>query len=299
VEIWEQNRILQVKSKIPMLIAANIRGRRQRRLHRRDYVGWEVKIAATREPPVRLRTRPHLRSRGTRPSGCNWSFAPIVACTANWRNPIISQRTWSADVEQTIELSLEYLRGIQESGSPRRQALPPATASTSAISTSPRPQLAVHRGVGRHLREGLLGPLEAGLPRSWRPPSAHASYQKQLFKPRTWPWRGGRDPPRHPLPRRSSPTCCAASSGFKRTSWWLTDASHIGGGPSTGAMKRSELLPHPPSRPARSSCSSTTRVRGFRSGMMEGYRNGVLTEEQSPGGPRAHPRHQGGARPAT
>ena len=35
--------------------------------------------------------------------GCNWSFAPIVDINRNWRNPIISTRTWSADVEQTLE----------------------------------------------------------------------------------------------------------------------------------------------------------------------------------------------------
>ena len=46
--------------------------------------------------------------------GCNWSFAPIVDINRNWRNPIISTRTWSEDVEQTLELSLEYMRGIRK-----------------------------------------------------------------------------------------------------------------------------------------------------------------------------------------
>ena len=47
--------------------------------------------------------------------GCNWSFAPIVDLYRNWRNPIVSVRTWSADPDQTVELAKEYMRGIMES----------------------------------------------------------------------------------------------------------------------------------------------------------------------------------------
>ena len=115
VEIWEQNRILQEKSKIPMLIAANTEAGGNGACTDGTYVGWEVKIAATREPRYAYELG---RISGVEAAaiGCNWSFAPIVDLYRNWRNPIISQRTWSADVEQTIELSLEYMRGIQESG---------------------------------------------------------------------------------------------------------------------------------------------------------------------------------------
>ncbi len=34
----------------------------------------------------------------------------------NWRNPIIANRTWGAEVEQVITLSKEYMRGIMENG---------------------------------------------------------------------------------------------------------------------------------------------------------------------------------------
>ena len=34
----------------------------------------------------------------------------------NWRNPIIANRTWGANVDQVIELSKEYMRGIMEHG---------------------------------------------------------------------------------------------------------------------------------------------------------------------------------------
>ena len=100
VEIWEQNRILQEKSKIPMLIAANTEAGGNGACTDGTYVGWEVKIAATREPRYAYELG---RISGVEAAaiGCNWSFAPIVDLYRNWRNPIISQRTWSADVEQT------------------------------------------------------------------------------------------------------------------------------------------------------------------------------------------------------
>ena len=48
--------------------------------------------------------------------GCNASFAPIMDLSRNWRNPIIANRTWGANVDQVIELSKEYMRGIMEHG---------------------------------------------------------------------------------------------------------------------------------------------------------------------------------------
>ena len=48
--------------------------------------------------------------------GCNWSFAPIVDINYNWRNPIISSRSFGSDPDLVLEMSLAYMKGIQESG---------------------------------------------------------------------------------------------------------------------------------------------------------------------------------------
>ena len=79
-EIREQNRVLQHYSKIPMLIAANTESGGNGACTDGTYVGHEVKIAATGDPRYA------------------YELGRI------------------SDVDQTIELSLEYMRGIQESG---------------------------------------------------------------------------------------------------------------------------------------------------------------------------------------
>lgn len=114
-EVYDQNKILQENSKIPLLIAANTEAGGNGACGDGTYIGHEVKVAATNETRYAYELG---RVSGVEAAaiGCNWSFAPIVDINRNWRNPIISTRTWSRDADKTLELSLAYMKGIQESG---------------------------------------------------------------------------------------------------------------------------------------------------------------------------------------
>ena len=114
-DIWEQNYILQTKSKIPLLIAANTESGGNGAVTDGTKIGDEIKIAATNDPRYAYEMG---RISGLEASavGCNVSFAPIMDLSRNWRNPIIANRTWGQDVEQVLELSKEYMRGIMEYG---------------------------------------------------------------------------------------------------------------------------------------------------------------------------------------
>lgn len=114
-DIWDQNYILQTKSKIPLLIAANTESGGNGAVTDGTKIGDEVKIAATNDPKYAYELG---RIAGLEASavGCNASFAPIMDLSRNWRNPIIANRTWGADVEQVLTLSKEYMRGIMEHG---------------------------------------------------------------------------------------------------------------------------------------------------------------------------------------
>lgn len=114
-EIYDQNKILQTKSKIPLLIAANTEAGGDGAVTDGTKVGDEVKIAATSDSKYAYEMG-RISGQEASAVGCNASFAPIVDLTRNWRNPIISNRTWGADVEETIEFSKEYMRGIMEYG---------------------------------------------------------------------------------------------------------------------------------------------------------------------------------------
>lgn len=112
-EVYDQNYILQTKSKIPLLIAANTEAGGDGAVNEGTKVGDEIKIAATADSKYAYELG---KISGIEASavGCNASFAPIVDLSRNWRNPIIANRTWGADVDQVIELSKEYMKGIME-----------------------------------------------------------------------------------------------------------------------------------------------------------------------------------------
>ena len=114
-EVYDQNYILQTKSKIPLLIAANTEAGGNGACVDGTEVGKEVKIGATNDVSYAYEMG---RVSGVEASaiGCNWSFAPIVDLNRNWRNPIISSRSWSKDVDTVLQMSLAYMKGIQESG---------------------------------------------------------------------------------------------------------------------------------------------------------------------------------------
>ena len=110
-EIWEQNYVLQTQSKIPLLIAANTESGGNGAAPDGTYVGWEIKVAAANDKKYAYELG-RISGIEAAAIGCNWSFAPIVDLYRNWRNPIVSVRTWSADPDQTLELALEYMRGM-------------------------------------------------------------------------------------------------------------------------------------------------------------------------------------------
>lgn len=114
-EIYDQNEILQRVSKIPLLIAANTEAGGDGAVTDGTKVGDEVKVAATNDSKYAYEMG-RISGQEASAVGCNTSFAPIVDLSRNWRNPIISNRTWGADTDLVIEFSKEYMRGIMEYG---------------------------------------------------------------------------------------------------------------------------------------------------------------------------------------
>lgn len=114
-EVYNQNYILQTKSKIPLLIAANTEAGGNGACSDGTEIGLQVKIGATGDAKYAYEMG---RVAGIEAAaiGCNWSFAPIVDISYNWRNPIISNRVFGSNPDKVLEMSLAYMKGIQESG---------------------------------------------------------------------------------------------------------------------------------------------------------------------------------------
>lgn len=269
-EVWEQNRILQSNAKIPLLIAANTERGGDGAVTDGTYVGHAVKIASTNDP-VYAYELGRISGVEAAAVGCNWSFAPIVDIMRNWRNPIISNRAFSADPDQVLELSREYMRGIMESGiMPAAKHFPGdgiderdqhLSASVNSYSTEEWDET-----FGK-VYQGLI---DDGLPSIMAGHIMLPAYQKHFNPDMTED-----DLLPATLSKEILTDLLRGKLGFNGVV--VTDASHMVG--LTGAMARKDLLP--------ASIAAGADLFLFfndpdedMTWMKEGYEAGVITDER-------------------
>ena len=231
-EIWEQNYVLQTQSKIPLLIAANTESGGNGAAPDGTYVGWEIKVAAANDKKYAYELG-RISGIEAAAIGCNWSFAPIVDLYRNWRNPIVSVRTWSADPDQTLELALEYMHGIMESNiMPAAKHWPGDGIDERDQHLSSAPNWYSTDEWDATFGKVYAGLIDAGLPSIMAGHIALPSYQKALdpasneFTPAT-------------LSHALTTTLLRDKLGFQGVV--VTDASHMVG--LTGFARRRDILP--------------------------------------------------------
>lgn len=270
-EVYEQNRILQENSKIPLLIAANTEAGGNGACTDGTYVGNEVKIAATQDPHYAYELG-RISGIEAAAIGCNWSFAPIVDINRNWRNPIISTRTWSADADQTLELSLEYMRGIMESGIlPAAKHFPGDGIDERDQHLSFAPNTLSVEEWNATFGKVYSGLIEAGLPSIMAGHIALPEYVKYFnpdatIKEMNMPAT---------LSKYILTDLLKGQMGFNGLV--VTDASHMVA--MTSAMKRKDMLPTAIAAGSDLFLFFNDPDEDFQ-WMMEGYKNGVITEER-------------------
>ncbi|HCD2854902.1 TPA: beta-hexosaminidase, partial [Enterococcus faecium] len=269
-EVYDQNYILQTESKIPLLIAANTEAGGNGACTDGTEVGVEVKIGATNDAKYAYELG---RVSGIEASaiGCNWSFAPIVDINRNWRNPIISSRSFGQSPDKVLELSLAYMKGIQESGIlPAAKHFPGdgiderdqhLSFSINSLSTEEW---------DNSFGKVYSGLIEAGLPSIMAGHIHMPAYSKHFnldlkdedLLPAT-------------LSKELITDLLRGKLGFNGLV--VTDASHMLG--MTGAMKRSELLPTSIAAGCDLFLFFNDPDEDFNY-MMEGYYKGIISEER-------------------
>lgn len=267
-EVWEQNYILQTESKIPLLIAANTERGGDGACTDGTEVGHEIKVAATNDPRYAYEMG---RIAGIEASaiGCNWSFAPIVDLTVNWRNPIISSRAFGADPDMVLENALQYMKGIRESG------IAPAAKHFPGDGIDERDQHLSNSVNSLSCEEWdktfgkvYKGLIDAGLP-SIMAGHIHMPAYSRKFNP-----EAGIGYPAT-LSKELITDLLRGQLGFNGVV--VTDASHMV--PMTATMKRSEMLP----TSIAAGCdlflffNDPDEDFGY---MMDGYKKGIITEER-------------------
>lgn len=269
-EVWEQNRILQTESKLPMLIAANTEAGGNGACTDGTYVGFEAKIGCTHDPRWAYEMG---RISGVEASaiGCNWSFAPIVDIYRNWRNPVVSRRSFGGEVDLVLEMSLAYMRGIQESGiAPAAKHWPGDGIDERDHHLSHAPNWLSTSEWDETFGRLYKGLIDAGLPSIMAGHIALPSYQKH-FNPDM------RDEDILPasLCKEIMTDLLRGRLGFNGVV--VTDASHMVG--MTGAMRRRDLLPAAIEAGCDMFLFFNDPDEDF-AWMMEGWRSGRLSDER-------------------
>lgn len=113
--VREQIKILQENSEIPLLVASNTEAGGNGACMGGTEVGQPIKIAATGDEKYAFELG-RISGIESRAVGCNCCFAPITDINMNWRNPIISSRSFGSDPELVLKLSKAYMRGYTQSG---------------------------------------------------------------------------------------------------------------------------------------------------------------------------------------
>ena len=270
-EVYDQNKILQENSKVPLLIAANMEAGGDGACTDGTYVGHEIKVAATRDEHLAYRMG-QIAGEEAAAIGCNWSFAPIVGLLKNWRNPILSVRTWSDDPDLNIKLSLAYMKGIQEFGiAPAAKHFPGDGSDERDQHLSFAPNHSTVEEWDNSFGKVFQALIDAGVPSIMAGHIGLPSYVR-YFKPDATLQEANLPAT---LNKYLITDLLRKKMGFNGVV--VTDASHMVG--MTGTMKRRDLLPTAIAAGVDLFLFFNDPDEDFQ-WMMDGYKNGVITDER-------------------
>lgn len=112
-ELQEYHCSLQNKSKIPLLIAANLETGGAGVAQEGTYYGKEMLVAATNneERAYQLGKISCIEGAAV---GINWSFAPVADIDINFSNPITNTRTFGDNPKRAGKMCMQYLKAAKE-----------------------------------------------------------------------------------------------------------------------------------------------------------------------------------------
>lgn len=114
-EVIKTVTLLQKKSKVPMLVSANLEAGGNGVSLEGTKIGAEMAIAASKNPSLGDALGDVSGKEGAA-LGLNWSFAPITDLDLNFRNPITNTRTFGSNVQDVASLSVRYIKNLQKHG---------------------------------------------------------------------------------------------------------------------------------------------------------------------------------------
>lgn len=111
-ELYEQNRILQEESPIPLLIASNCEAGGDGGVGGGTHIACGAAVAAADSEEAAYLAAKVGSAEGSA-IGCNWNFAPIVDLTSNWRNTIVQMRAYNDNPDDVIRYAKSFFKGTK------------------------------------------------------------------------------------------------------------------------------------------------------------------------------------------
>ena len=108
-EVYEQNRLFQDKSKVPVLIAANCESGGNGAVGEGTFVATGAACGASRTLET-VRDMARVGAREAAAIGCNWTFAPVCDVLSNWRNTIVNTRAFGDDPDEVLAACRDKVR---------------------------------------------------------------------------------------------------------------------------------------------------------------------------------------------
>lgn len=112
--VWEQNRLYQKHSKIPLLIACNCDNGGDGAMKDGTYISTAAGAAAGRDPQTAY-DMGYVTGREAGAIGCNWTFNPCADIFLNWRNTIVNTRCFGETPDDVLANISAYIKGVHES----------------------------------------------------------------------------------------------------------------------------------------------------------------------------------------
>lgn len=112
---WTVANYYQGKSKIPLLIAANLERGGSGIAKEGTNFACNMQVAATDDSEMASK-QGLICAREALAVGGNWAFAPCIDIDYNWRNPITNTRTYGSDPERVEKMGIAYVKAIQSLG---------------------------------------------------------------------------------------------------------------------------------------------------------------------------------------
>lgn len=105
---------IQKLSKIPLLIAANCDSGGDGACKDGTYVASGAQVEATGSETVAYNVG-YVSGREAAALGCNWNFDPCADILFNWRNTIVNTRAYGSMPETVIKYTSAYIKGLRQS----------------------------------------------------------------------------------------------------------------------------------------------------------------------------------------